>query len=496
MNDNNSVPHASASPANRRRTPRTRAAALALVAGASAGAWSTAHADAQLPANTGKGPAQGEYHLLRFNDQPPSAPATADWSDSLKHISFGNPDDQIYLSLDGLERFQFNSYSHESLGSTSYDGQRFYQYRHIYGADLHLGPQLRMFGELGSAQVADHQAAKQPARQVNDAFVEQAFVEANTAVGNGSLTVRVGRQQMWLGNGLLVTTQPNANVPWSFDGIDMSWRSDSVLVDTFRVEAVQTGTGGFDDDRRTDARRMWGVYSSFALPQGGSGASKLNLDAFYIGTRWEGMKFAGTAGTDRRGSYGARLWGKLGGLAVDWTAIAQVGRYAGTDVSAYGVYSTTGHTFGSVPLKPTVAVHADLISGGYSESKTHTYNPLYSGQVYYAASGYLAGSNMIDAGPALSLQVAQNVRVTVYNRWYWKQNEKDFIYGRGFVALPGTNDSSASYMGMQPDINCVWQVSRHLFLSPELAYFKVGKTLESAGGDDVFYSQLDLSFIF
>lgn len=450
-----------------------------------------------LPPGTGNGARYGEYYFLRFNEPVPATVAdSGDPFAQLKRIAIGPPSNGAYLSLSGLERFQFNSFSHESLASTNYDDQRLYQFRHIYGADLHVGDSLRFFGELGSGQVDSSNAGPQPGRQVNDLVAQQYFVESSAAVGDGRLTARVGRQELWLGNGLLVSTQPNANIPWSFDGADIGYRDPSMQIEGFRVESVGTGTGGIDDDRRLSTQRMWGVYSSFALPHAATAHSGVNVDAFYIGTRWEGMKYGGVAGTDRRSSLGLRFWGKTGRYLVDWTAVSQLGRFAGKTVSAYALYSVTGYTFPTTLWKPTFLVHADLISGGNSASSIETYNPLYSGQLYYTATGYLAGSNLIDVGPGISFELSQSFTLNAYNRWYWKQDKADYVYGRGFVPLMTTANSLSSYMGMQPDVDFSWKIQKHLYLNTYLSYFAVGSALKQSGGKDIAATYVDLSFIF
>ncbi|WP_161628863.1 alginate export family protein [Solimonas flava] len=451
----------------------------------------------RLPPGTGDGARYGEYYFLRFNEPAPAAGAGRDdLFAPLKRIALGDSTDGAYLSFSGLERFQFNSYSHETLASTNYDDQRFYQFRHIYGADLHLSDSLRFFGELGSGQVDKTHAGPQPGRQVNDLVAQQYFVESSAQVGDGRVTARVGRQGMWLGNGLLVSTQPNANIPWSFDGADVSYRDASMQIEAFRVEAAGTGTGGIDDDRSMPERRMWGVYSSFALPHAAQVGAHLNVDAFYLGTRWENMKYGGVAGTDRRSHFGVRLWGGAGQAIMDWTAVMQRGRFAGKTVSAYALYSVSGYAFPQVRWKPTLLIHADLISGGESASKIGTYNPLYSGQLYYTATGYLAGSNLIDAGPGISLKLSPRFTLNAYNRWYWKKDKADYVYGRGFVPLATTANTSSSYMGMQPDVDFSWEIQKHLYLTTYLSYFDSGSALKQSGGKDIAATYVDLSFLF
>jgi hypothetical protein len=451
---------------------------------------------AGLPAQTGLGPRLGSYYLLRFNEtgEPgPAAPGAA--RGRLKYIPLDRAG-HVTLSLSGMERLQLNSFTHETLATQAFDHQLFAQLRHIYGADLHLGSNLRLYGELSSGQAGGRDIGPQPARQRNDLALQQAFAEVGGRVGGGRLSLRAGRQEIWLGNGLIVSTQPFANIPLSFDGATLQYRSDRVRIDALAVENVANAPGLFGDSSNA-GRRVWGVYGSLALPRlgrPGEGVA-LNLDPFYVGFRSTGLTLAGRTGLDERHGLGARLWGSVGPVQLDWTAVRQTGGFAGRDVEAWAVFTDTAYVFADAALKPRVGVRFDVMSGGESGGKVRVFTPLYTGQQYYTASGYLAGANLVDAGPTLALTLAPNVRLTAYNRWFWKEDASDAVYGRGFAPLPGTAGGGA-YIGMQPQAAAAWSIDRNLFLTVEAAYFDVSRSLERQGGRDVFYSLLDLTFVF
>lgn len=457
-----------------------------------------ATAAAVLPPQAGMGPRVGPYYLLRFNETsaPPrpagAAPATG--LGALKYMPL-NASGDINLSLSGMERAQFNSYSHESLVSQNYSDQLFMGFRHIYGADLHLGSHVRAYGELASGQMGGRDIGPQPPRQRNDLAVQQAFVEVSAPVGDGLLSVRGGRQGIWLGNGLILSTQPFANIPLSFDGVTAQYRTKSARIDVLAVENVANAKDVFGDSSNP-GRKIWGVYGSFALPRMADDAVSLNLDPFYIGFKSTKLAMAGLVGDDERHGVGARLWGKAGPIQLDTTVVRQGGTFAGQDVEAWAFYGDAGYVMESSPLKPRFGFRFDAVSGGRDGDKIQTFTPLYTGQQYYAASGYLAGSNLVETGPTLALNLSKTVRLSAYNRWYWKQDRDDAVYGRGFAPLPGTADPSIGYIGMQPDVTVQWTITPNLFLTVEGAYFDVSDGMKRAGGRDVFYSLVDLTFMF
>ncbi|MNJ40670.1 hypothetical protein D3C77_355700 [compost metagenome] len=452
-------------------------------------------AAAALSPQTGLGPRVGPYYLLRFNEtsaptRPAGAPATG--LAALKYMPLNAAGD-INLSLSGMERAQFNSYSHESLVSQNYSDQLFMGFRHIYGADLHLGSHVRAYGELASGQIDGRNIGPQPPRQRNDLALQQAFVEVSAPLGDGMVSLRGGRQEIWLGNGLILSTQPFANIPLSFDGVTAQYRSKSARIDVLAVENVANTEDVFGDSSNP-GRKIWGVYGSFALPRADDVA--LTLDPFYIGFKSTNLAMSGLVGDDERHGVGARLWGKAGPIQLDTTVVRQGGTFAGQDVEAWAFYGDAGYVMESSPLKPRFGFRFDAVSGGRDGDTIQTFTPLYTGQQYYAASGYLAGSNLVETGPTLALNLSKTVRLSAYNRWYWKQDRDDAVYGRGFAPLPGTADPSIGYIGMQPDVTVQWTINPHLFLTVEGAYFDVSDGMKRAGGRDVFYSLVDLTFMF
>ena len=452
---------------------------------------------AVLPPQAGLGPRVGPYYLLRFNDTAaPQAPAEVSTKGlaALKYMPL-NANGDVNLSLSGMERVQFNSYSHESLIGQNYSDQLFMGFRHIYGADLHLGSHVRVYGELASGQINGRDIGPQPPRQRNDLALQQAFVEVSAPLGDGSVSLRGGRQEIWLGNGLILSTQPFANIPLTFEGVTAQYRSPSARIDVLAVENVANTEEAFGDTANP-GRKIWGVYGSFALPHMANDAVALNLDPFYIGFKSRNLAMAGLVGEDERHGLGARLWGKAGPIQLDTTVVRQGGSFAGQDVEAWAVYADAGYVIQSSPLKPRIGARFDAVSGGRDDGKIQTFTPLYTGQQYYAASGYLAGSNLVEAGPTLALNLSKAVRLSAYNRWYWKQDRDDAVYGRGFAPLPGTADPSIGYIGMQPDVTVQWTINPNLFLSVEAAYFDVSDGMKRAGGRDVFYSLVDLTFMF
>src|SRR5437762_1057885 len=150
------------------------------------------------------------YKPLRYDEdyrylQDPSR--RTDFWDSIKYIPlFGREDS--YLSLGGEARERFETVHNDSFGLAPANAQGFNNdalQRYMLHGDLHVGSQLRFFGQFLSGQEDGRIGGPRPEID-RDAFdVRQAFVDWISPLGeNDSLTWRIGRQEMKYGSGRLI----------------------------------------------------------------------------------------------------------------------------------------------------------------------------------------------------------------------------------------------------------------------------------------------------
>jgi len=84
---------------------------------------------------------------------------------------------------------------------------------------------------------------------LHQGFVDFAVLKPR---GNSSLTLRIGRYEMAFGSGRMVDLREGPNVPLSFDGFRLSWKSPAWQVDGFATRPVQNKPGIFDDPPQRD----------------------------------------------------------------------------------------------------------------------------------------------------------------------------------------------------------------------------------------------------
>ena len=302
------------------------------------------------------------YRLFRFEEDwsfLKDSSQSTDFFDPLKYIPLNSTGD-YYLSLSGENREFVDHRSHQSLGvGTSANTVHSIEYegRTTLGADLHLGPNFRAFGELING--AYNGPIPQNRNFNNNLAILDAFIEPMGQIDDTKFGLRVGRQQITLGNGLFVDNREIANLPLSWDGFRSYADWGIGRVDVFALNRVVRKEGVFEDERDHKST-LYGVYGSFDLPrfQLLGDTARITADPFFIGYSSEGQSFDVPAlqlthdavpsfvtGEDYRQSYGVRFHGHIGDFDFDDTGIIQRGNFQGFSVQAWNFMTNTGYTF-------------------------------------------------------------------------------------------------------------------------------------------------------
>ncbi|MBX7487920.1 alginate export family protein [Qipengyuania sp. GH25] len=455
------------------------------------------NADALGPLDTGLGPRSGAFFFNRASEKyptPESALAEGVFA-PLKHIELGDPD--YYLTLSGEERVRLVGQSYANFaGAGPNRGQGYIGFRHQYGADLHLGPNVRFFGQLVSAQIAGKDIARPyNARVQNDVDLAQGFVEFRDTFASGQFSVRGGRQLFNLGNGTLFSIIPAASVEQAMDGVVAHYSRQTFDLTGFWLKPVDVARGAFDDPT-SKTETNYGAYGSVRLVDRGD--TGITIDPFFIHNRNETGRAGLITGPTARDTMGARIWGQSGIVSFDWSGIFQTGSMVGQDVRAGAVLTETRFRLPGAPAKATLLLRADAITGGGGKdgSTIHTYDPLYNFNLYTSVSGNIGLSNLIEGGPGINLNPAPKLSVQAYNRWYWRYSTDDIVYGRSFSPLLTTADAEGSYIGMQPGMIARYQLGRNVNLMAQAAYFTPSDGMKQAGLKNSAWLLFETLFMF
>ncbi|MGH7378212.1 MAG: alginate export family protein, partial [Candidatus Methylomirabilales bacterium] len=126
-----------------------------------------------------------------------------DFWDPIKYILLKG-DGGHFLSLGGEARERYEFFKHFAWGAGPEDRDGHLLQRHLLHADLHLGEQLRLFGQLQSSLEHGRKGGPRPTDE-DQLDVHQAFAELKPRFGEAAARMlRVGRQEMSFGSSRLV----------------------------------------------------------------------------------------------------------------------------------------------------------------------------------------------------------------------------------------------------------------------------------------------------
>jgi hypothetical protein len=414
-----------------------------------------------LPASLHKGPRQGEQLRIWQNrslkaikqgaaSHFPLAPLT--------YIPLGSGG--AFLSIHGEERMRTIWQDRSSLGTSAQPRQLNIQFRHQYGAELHLNDHVRFIGDFVYGQVTGKNYVT-PAidRQNNGPEVSQAFIEIQDKILNGRTGVVLGRQKMQLGSGSIISLQIAQNIQRSYDGVRAYYERDKFRFDVIAVSPTKFRHGAFNDGT-SSTESIWGGYAAIALRRNPRVA--LNLDAFYFRYRDEQSVLLRRPAIEQRNNYGTRLWGVLGPAQLDLTVNRQTGSVGDKAIRAWSLISATRVNLSSGNLSPALILQADVLSGGdRNASAIHTYNHMYGRQRHNNFGNLLGLTNIYSFGTALSVRPQKDLVLQGGARKFWRYSILDG-HAIGYQTAVNNTKTRERFIGTLASISAQLRLTREI----------------------------------
>ncbi|MAX00434.1 MAG: hypothetical protein CMN72_12505 [Sphingomonas sp.] len=413
--------------------------------------------------------------------------------DRLKYLPFNDAGD-IYLTLSGEVRLRSNYIGNPGIVESEH--RREDMLRLIGGADLHLGDHLRFYGELGHGGISGHNIGTPSAKARNDLILQQAFGEFSGRLDNVDLGVRYGRQEFTDGPPLLVGALDNNTIRTSLDGF-RGWAMGSrVRFDVFDFEYIRFGPHGISDDKSNDATRFSGVTMGIMLPKVMEG--QLFFDPFVWRERLDAETWAGVTAREERLYTGARLWGDMGPVNIDWTIDHQSGSFGNRDIDAWNFFLAQTYDLGLGGMKPEVGIHFDYGSGGgtYEGGTLKTAATPVGGNIEYSYQGALTITNLFMVAPNVTVTPVKDVKLTLAYNKIWRANSQDAVYRANGKPYAGTQNLSGSDIGQAFRAQASWKISPRLSITGRYEYFAAGDLLTRLNYTDSNYVALWTSFRF
>jgi hypothetical protein len=412
--------------------------------------------------------------------------------DPLKYVPFSEAG-SWYLSLGGEARERYEYFNHPNWGKDPQDHGYLLQRYFLHG-DLHMGEHVRLFSQLQSSLDEGRRGGPRPTDE-DKLDLHQAFLDVRFNVGgNGSFTLRSGRQELAYGSQRIISVREGPNVRQSFDGFCGIYRDGDIQIDVFATKPAQTNRHLFDDGP-DNTKALWGTYTVLPFPL----LPKGNIDLYYIGLFRRKAGFDQGAARETRHSAGTRLWRTEPPLDYNFEALYQWGSFGNGDIRAWTVASDTGYTFAVLPLHPRIGLRADIASGDKDpvNKDLQTFNPLFPKGAYFSEAGLIGPANFIDLNPYLDLHLTNKITLIFDWDFFWRESTRDGLYNNAVALVRSGKTSNARYIGSMPQMQLLWDIDRHLMFVAMYGHFYAGRFLKETGpGEDVDYVTTWVSYKF
>jgi hypothetical protein len=410
--------------------------------------------------------------------------------DSLKYIPLSQNDPKTYLSfgVSVRERFESNNAPLFGVGAANQNNNYLLSRSELH-ADLRVTEHIQIFAQLES----DFAPWKSPLTPVDQESlgVEQAFVALVEPLGEGTLKVRLGRQQMAFDLQRFVSVRDGPNVRQSFDAAWMDYEIYPWRFIGFYSQPVQNRIPSYAfDDYSSGQQTFSGVRMERKL------APSVGLDAYYARFTQDNTRYLFDSGNEQRHILDVHFAAKLGAFDLDTEAMGQLGFVGSKDVRAWYFGALGGYTFSQVAWSPRLGLQFDIASGTNDPTggTLGTFNPLFPNGYYFALAGYTGFPNIIHLKPSLTLHPTAASKLLLAVAPQWRQTVADAVYVQPNIPVPGTAGQPDSYTGTYFQLRLDWALNPHITFALEAVHFSVGDVIRRAGGRDADYVGVQFAF--
>jgi Alginate export len=433
----------------------------------------------------------GSAHKLMFFDNDFSYlcdPNYCEWypGDSLKRLCLpGNG----WFDIGG--QYRIRSHFEQNMrgtGLTGVDDQFLLHRTRLYG-DFHFSPDIRVFAEMLDAE-SNYEGFAPRGIEVNRADMQNLFVDARLwHDANGTLSTRVGRQELVYGAQRVVSPLDWANTRRNFEGAKVSWTTKKWTLDSFWTNPIRTNPNRFDSPDRD--QEFMGLYSTYKT------AEKQTFDMYglrYLNGRGTSQFAFNTLGMRSQGDIDGRLW--------DLEGAYQYGENNdSSDHSAAMLTAGLGRKWSKPAWQPTLWAYYDWASGGNALGANkgfHHQFPL--GHKYNGFMDLFGRSNIRDANLLLTFQPQKKVNATIWYHYFALAKLTDTPYSVVMAPFNAANAPGSRDLGHELDFLFDINVTKRQAVTLGYSHFFAGDYYRTTAGvpysddADFYYAQWTLNF--
>lgn len=408
----------------------------------------------------------------------------SDWLDGIKYIPFGH-NEKTFVSFGGefrgtYERLANDNWSNKPVGLNSFGLERF-----LLHSDVHFGQQARVYLDLQSGLEQGRPLGPRPIDEKKLDFLN-AFFDLRPSASGRAPTLRIGKQELQLGSGRLISVREGPNVRQSFYGFRIDQPLQHWKVTGFAVRPAVDRSGYFDGAPQSTTE-LWGGVGSRTWKR----TEPTTINAAYFGLDRKQVTYNRGSAREVRHTLSGNFVldppdksDRLAELHLDIEGMFQFGSFGHQGIRAWSVATETGVALPRLPLSPRVGLRADVASGDRGgNAQLGSFNPLFPAGNYF---GVLADTgpgpvNFRDLHPEIILQLPHAVTLTPDWIFWWRQQLEDGVYSISGPLIVPSGLSSARYVGNRPGIDARWQMDRHAYIDFSYGVFFAGPFLKQSG---------------
>jgi len=427
----------------------------------------------------------------------------------LAPISWGE-DNEWSLQIGGMQRVRYERRDDYDMDKGIGDNDNFGLVRSQINADLVYRNVARAFIEVLDARTIGTRVDYQ---QEAYAHVQQAWLELREDRPN-PWSIRVGRQELSLGEHLLVDSSPTwGNLPHVHEGVRImretpDWDMSMFLVQPTSSKKAYEGGTTSDANHRVDGQWFYGIYPTFKFLR------PHEFDVYFLGLSDDGThrnvpappkSEDGTVGTSDRYTVGTRWRGPIsktdrGTLAYGVEGGYQFGHQSSDKVQAYFLHTDLSYQW-NAPWKPKVSLVGNLASGDrrMGDGETNTFQPPF-GTVHtpYGIVDFARLQNLRHIGIETSFQPNEKLTIEPGIHQFWLDSRTDSWYNSGGSSLArDKTGQSGRDLGYEIDIVAKYKMNKFTTLEAGGAHFLAGRYADKNGRSDAasyLYLQYVLKF--
>lgn len=406
--------------------------------------------------------------------------------DEFKYIPLSAIGPYTYLSFGADTRERFEANNAAGFGTGPNRNQDYVISRNEFHADLRIDNQVQAFVQFQS-DFAPWKTMLTPVDQ-DRLDLEQAFVALTEPVGNGTLKLRVGRQQFAFDLQRFVSVRDGPNVRQSYDAGWADYETGPWRFITLYSHPVQVQDNQAFDDYSNSKQTFGMARAEYKF------SDTLFIAGYYAKFTQADVVFPNAAGNEQRDIFDFHLNGSANHFDWDVEAMNQTGSIGSDAIEAWAFGSLAGYTLANVNWTPRIGIQADAASGdhGLPGHPFGTFNPLFPNGYYVTLAGYTGFVNFIHIKPSLTLHPSSSLQITLAAAAQWRQTTADAVYTQPDIPVPNTAGRPGAYTGSYVQARLDWTIDRATAFAVEAVHFKIGDALRAAGGHDSNYLGVEI----